>query len=349
MSSPSSVAEHFACDEPVLVGSDRDQPVFVAAAAQRLDAGRLERLERLGGGLVVLGLDEPIVNQLELPATTQWPRSRLDLAFTPSIDAFRTSGTGWSLADRALTMRIAADPSTGPSDLTIPGHVHPARLRSDDLLARGDTASAALELGRLSGERAAVALSAVTDRDGAFVPLAAARDSGELSHLPLARCEDLRMISRADQAARADIVCELPTRAGVFRVLAHVEDATGETTLALVHGDPAGRPAPLVHVHRACLFADVFASLLCPCRALLDRAVAEMVRDGAGICLYSKPALSTPACGRSRTVDVAVIAGLLRAAGVNSFRIYEEEGRTVAQLRALGLSVADNHGLRSAA
>jgi 3,4-dihydroxy 2-butanone 4-phosphate synthase/GTP cyclohydrolase II len=349
VTSPSSAAEHFACDEPVLVGSERDQPVFVATAAQRLDADRLERLERLGGGLVVLGLDEPSVNRLQLPATTRWTRSRLDLAFTASIDAVRTSGAGWSLVDRALTMRIAADPSTGPSELTIPGHVHPARICSDDLLTRGDAASAALELARLSGEPPAVALSAVIDRDGAFVSLPAARELRELSRLPLVRSEDLRSITRAGRAAQTDIACELPTRAGLFRVLAHVEESTGETTLALVHGDPAGRPTPLVHVHRACLLADAFASLLCPCRALLDRAVAEMVRDGAGVCFYSKPFLSTPECGRSRTVDVAVIAGLLRAAGVSSVRLGDEHRATVTQLRALGLSVLEDGVLRSAA
>jgi 3,4-dihydroxy 2-butanone 4-phosphate synthase / GTP cyclohydrolase II len=349
VTSPSSAAERFASGEPVLVGSERDQPVFVAAAARRLGADRLERLERLGGGLVVLGLDEPIVNHLELQASARLTRSRLDLAFTASIDAVRTTGAGWSLLDRALTMQIAADPFTGPSDLTIPGHVHPARIRSDDLLARGGTASAALELARLSGERPAVALSAVVDRDGGFVSLAAARDWRELSSLPFALCEDLRAIKRSDEAALAEIVCELPTRAGLFRVLAHVEAASGETTLALVHGDPSGRPAPLVHVHRACLLADAFASLLCPCRALLDQAVAEMVREGAGVCLYSKPSFSTPECGRSRTVDVAVVAGLLRAAGVSSFRIHDEEDGTIVQLRALGLSVAEDHERRSAA
>jgi 3,4-dihydroxy 2-butanone 4-phosphate synthase / GTP cyclohydrolase II len=349
VNSPLSAAEHFAADEPVLVGSECDGPVFVAAAARRLDADRLERLERLGGGLVVLGLDDPIVDHLQLPAPPQWTQSRLDLGFTASIDAVRTTGAGWSLVDRSLTMRIAADPRTGPSDLTIPGHVHPARIRSDDLLAHGGTAPAALELARLSGEPPAVVLSAVVDRDGGFVSLGAARSWRELSGLPLAMSEDLRAIKRAAEAARAEIVCELPTRAGLFRVLAHVEAASGETTLALVHGDPAGRSAPLVHVHRACLLADAFASLLCPCRELLDRAVAEMVREGAGICLYSKPSFSTPVCGRSRTVDVAVIAGLLRAAGVSSFRIHDEEGGTMAQLRALGLSVAGDHELRSAA
>jgi 3,4-dihydroxy 2-butanone 4-phosphate synthase/GTP cyclohydrolase II len=346
---PLSAAEHLACDEPVLVGSERQQPVFVAAAARRMDADRLERLERLGGGIVVLGLDDPIVDHLQLPASARWTRSRLDLAFTASIDAARTTGAGWSLADRSLTMRIAADPGTGPSDLAMPGHVHPARIRGDDLLVGGGAASAALELARLGGERSAVALSAVIDRDGGFVSLEAARTKRELSRLPLASCEELRAIKRADRAALTRIACDLPTRAGLFRVLAHVEDAGGEAMLALVHGDPAARPAPLVYVHRACLLADAFASELCSCRELLDRAISQMVAEGAGVCLYSKPSFSTPECGCGRPADSAVVAGLLRAAGVSSLRIRDEPGPMIAQLRALGLSVADDHDLRSAA
>ena len=139
MNSPLSAAGHFAADEPVLVASERDQPVFVVAAARRLNADRLERLEQLGGGMVVLGLDEPIVDHLQLPVSAQRTRSRLDLAFTSSIDAVGTAGAGWSLVDRALTMRIAADPSTGPSDLTVPGHVHPGRESAATICLREAT------------------------------------------------------------------------------------------------------------------------------------------------------------------------------------------------------------------
>lgn len=340
MSSPLPAVEHFACDQPVLVASESQLPVFVAAPADRLNAERLERLERLSRGLVVLGLEDAIVQHLQLPVPDNWTRSRLDLPFTASIDATRRAGAGWSPADRSLTMRIAADPRTGPCDLAIPGHVHPVCIRGDELPARGGAASAAVELARIAGRRPAVALSAVVDRDGEFVSLAAGRASRELSRLPVASTEELRAIKPAERAALADVDCELPTRAGLFRVLAHREAPTGEVTVALVHGDPASRPAPLVHVHRACLLADVFASLLCPCRPMLDRAISDMVLEGAGICLYSKPHHSGYECGRTRPVDAAAIAGLIRAVGVSSLRLQSHDEAVIAQLSALGLAIA---------
>jgi 3,4-dihydroxy 2-butanone 4-phosphate synthase / GTP cyclohydrolase II len=348
VSSTIPVGEDFAGGEPVLVGSERELPVFVAAPAHGIDAARLERLERLGGGLVVLGLDDAIVAQLELPELESWMRSRLDLPFTASIDASRGVGAGWSLADRALTMRIAADPNASPSDLAIPGHVHPARIRGDDLLTGGGAAHAALELARISGQRPAVALSPVVDRDGGFASLAAVRDSRELSGLGLASTEDLRETKRADLAALAQVACELPTRAGLFRLLAHFEDGDSGTTLALVHGDLDTRRAPLVHVHRACLLADVFGSRLCQCRATLDHAIAEIVREGAGVCVYSKPTFSTHKCGSARAVDAAVVAGLLRAAGVSRLRLADRDTAMIARLRALGLAVAAEHELCTA-
>jgi 3,4-dihydroxy 2-butanone 4-phosphate synthase/GTP cyclohydrolase II len=332
-------AESFACDEPVLVGAEDELPVFVAAAAEGVDADRLDRLERLSRGLVVLGIEEAIAARLQLPTAAAWPRSRLDLPFTASIDAARAGRAGWSRAGRSLTMRVAADPETTPSDLAIPGHVHPARIRSDDLLVAGGTASAALELARISGKRAVVALGAVVDPDGGFISLSAARRERRLSRLPVVLLEELRAIKRADRAARVDVDCALPMRAGVFRVLAQVDAGGGETTLALVHGDLAGPHAPLVHVHRACLLGDVFGSLLCQCGGTLDRAVADIVAEGTGVLVYVKPGFADYGCGRDRAVDPSVIAGVLRAAGVSALRLEDDDPSTSAALRGLGLRV----------
>lgn len=338
--SPSPLAaESFACGEPVLVGTEDELPVFVAAAAEGVDADRLERLERLSRGLVVLGIEDAIATQLRLPTPAVWPGSRLDLPFTASIDAARTVRAGWSRAGRSLTMRVAADPASTPADLAIPGHVHPARIRSDDLLTGGGTASAALELARISGKRGVVALGAIVDRDGGFVSLAAARRERRLSRLPVAWVEELRAIKRADRAARVDVDCALPMRAGRFRVLAYVAGVGGTTTLALVHGDPASRQAPLVHVHRACLLGDAFGSLVCRCGAVLDQAIADIVAEGAGVLVYVKPGFADYECGRERPVDPSVIAGVLRGAGVSALRLEDEPPSTSVALRALGLRV----------
>jgi 3,4-dihydroxy 2-butanone 4-phosphate synthase / GTP cyclohydrolase II len=349
MTSLLEAVEDFAADELVLVGGERDLPLFVAVPAQALDAMKLDRLEQLGQGPVVLALEATIADQLQLPASPISTRSRLTLPFTASIDAARGIGGGWSLADRALTMRLVADPQTDPTDLAMPGHVHPARVSGDELLERESTVAAALELARISDRHQAVALCAVVDNEGAFVPIAAARGSRRLSGLRLAQTDELRASRRADRAQWSDVSCALPTRRGLFRVVAHHEELSDVTTLALVHGDPQSRREPLVYVHRSCLLADTLGSLLCSCRAELDQALARILEEGAGILIYAKPSVLTLECGTARTVDAPVMAGLLRRAGTATLRLSGDVAPLAGQLRALGLTVAEHRELPTAA
>ena len=105
-----------------------------------------------------------------------------------------------------------------------------------------------------------------------------------------------------------------PTGA-MFRAVGYAPADGDPVTIALIHGDPAAREMPLVHVHVACLFGDAFGSLLKPIRA---------------------------SCVRGEPVDAALVAGLLRAAGVREFRLLSDERdtRLREELRRCGLTVA---------
>ena len=104
----------------------------------------------------------------------------------------------------------------------------------------------------------------------------------------------------------------LPTRHGDFEVVAADDHA-----VALVHGDPAAHPSPLVRTHAGCLLGEALGSLLCDCRAVLDAKLEEVRAHGAGVVLYAKPsAMAPPACGARREIDPATAARLLEAAGV---------------------------------
>jgi GTP cyclohydrolase II len=87
----------------------------------------------------------------------------------------------------------------------------------------------------------------------------------------------------------------------------------------------------------------VFGSLLCDCRRELDSAASAIARDGAGVIIYAKPRQPTPvSCVRGEPVDAAVVAGLLRAAGVRQFRLLSNarDIRLREELRRCGLTVA---------
>jgi 3,4-dihydroxy 2-butanone 4-phosphate synthase / GTP cyclohydrolase II len=336
MSTLALSAERFADGELVLVGGEDDTTVFVAAAAQTIRPESLERLQELGRGMVVLALEDRIADRLALPEPGAGARRRAEMPLTAPIDAARGISGGWSLHDRAHTMRLASDPETRPSDLTIPGHVLPARIGAGHLGA----AAAALELARLSATTSVVALCAVVDRGGASVSIDAARHGRELARLPIARSGHLRSLLLARQMEHDAVSCQLPTRDGRFHATGYASDDGDEVALALIHGDPALRARPLVHVHAGCLLGDAFGSLLCSCRAELDAAVAAILDQGAGVILYPKAdGISAAACGQHQPRDTAVMAGLLRHLGVRRFRLAGGDPAHVAEFGAMGLDV----------
>jgi 3,4-dihydroxy 2-butanone 4-phosphate synthase/GTP cyclohydrolase II len=336
VSTLAAAAERFADGRPVLVGDQGDETIFVAAAADRVDAVLLERLQELGGGMTVLGLADSIARRLELADVIPEARHRLDLILTTPIDAATGISGGWSLRDRALTMRVAAADDTEPRDLTVPGHVHPARIDE-----RGcDAATAAVELTRISRRAHAVALCAVVDGRGATVGLSDARAAPELARLPLVSTAELRSLSISRQADEQAISCELPTRYGRFRAVGYGPAATEPATVALVHGQPSPSAPTLVHVHVACLFGDAFGSLLCDCRAELEAATAAMVREGAGVIIYAKPTQPTlDGCSRNQGIDASLGAGLLRAAGATTIRLSAPARWRADAMRACGLEI----------
>ncbi len=332
-------AERFAHDHPVLIGDERARPAFVAAPAESLTPGRLAQLHRLSRGMVVLALDDAGADRLALGPSTSSRRLPHALPFTNSIDAAQVTGGGWSMADRALTIRVATDPRTRACDVLTPGHVHPVRIGADDLLRQADTAAAALELARLSGKLPAAALCSVVDRRGAAVSAFTAAADTPLARLGYVSAAELRAHHLARRAAETTVECSLPTRDGAFRLAANTEGPGASTTLALVHGEPRAHRLPLVYVHYACVLGDALGSLLCDCGRRLRRAIDRILDEGAGVVIYIKPTGAVYECGRTGAVDAPTVAGLLRRTGVESVRLQHESEQLALQLGALGVAV----------
>lgn len=340
MSMLAAATEDFAAGAVVLVGDDRSETVFVGAAADRIGADELERVQDLGRGMVVLGLADPVAQRLELPDARPDIR-RPHLSLTTPVDAASGISGGWSLRDRALTMRVAADPQTVPSDLTTPGHVLPARIEDRP----ANAGAAAIELSRLAGRAPAVVLCPVVDRHGVPVGLRQARDDALLRRLPYASSAELDTGAIERRAGVSAVSCDLPVRDGLFRTVAYSPADGDAAVVALLHGDPANTKHPLVHIHVACLLGDAFGSLLCDCHRRLDAAVQAIFTEGAGVIIYAKPERpDLMVCTRGEPLDATLAAGLLRACGLGHLRLSAGSEHLSAELEARGLTVDSSRG-----
>ena len=155
----------------------------------------------------------------------------------------------------------------------------------------------------------------------------------------------------------------LPTRIGTFDAVAFSDSRNGTEPIALVHGDVAGRDAPLVRIHSECWTGDVLGSLRCDCGEQLGRALTAIVAEGAGVLLYlrqegrgiglanklrayalqdggldtvaANAALGLPVDAREYGAAAAILADL----GLERVRLMTNNPRKVAALEANGIRV----------
>ena len=102
-------------------------------------------------GLVCLCLTEERCDELGLRQMTDQNETPFGTAFTVSVEAREGVTTGISAHDRAHTIQVAIDPTSGPRDLVQPGHVFPLRARRGGVLQRAGQTEAAVDLARLAG------------------------------------------------------------------------------------------------------------------------------------------------------------------------------------------------------
>ncbi len=143
--------------------------------------------------------------------------------------------------------------------------------------AAGPAATAALHLVKLSQVLPAVLAADASNIDlGAFDPPIVTATAEAILNF---RDTALRSLTVASEA-RVPLNSGTRSRVVVFR------DAVGESSVAVVVGDPDfSRPVP-VRLHSACLTGDVFGSRRCDCGDQLNIALARLDADGGGVILY---------------------------------------------------------------
>jgi 3,4-dihydroxy 2-butanone 4-phosphate synthase/GTP cyclohydrolase II len=117
-------------------------------------------------------------------------------------------------------------------------------------------------------------------------------------HLKMCTIEDLIKYRRQrERLVRRELALKLPTRFGVFDLLAYTSVVDPEPHLALTLGGvglevggcvPEQEEPVLVRIHSQCLTGDIFASLLCDCGSQLHQAMQQVVEAGKGVVLYMR-------------------------------------------------------------
>lgn len=270
---------------------DRENEGDLIIPAQMATPDAINFMATHGRGLICLALTRERVDALGLQPMARTNRSRMETAFTTSIEAREGISTGISAADRARTVSVAIDASKGADDIVSPGHVFPLVAREGGVLVRAGHTEAAVDIARLAGLNPSGVICEIMAEDGSMARFDALLRFARVHGLKVGTIRDLIAYRR-----KHDHLVERRAESrfnslwgGDWRAISFWNKATKGETLALVKGhiDPA-RPT-LVRMHALSVFDDIFAHDT-ERNGLLEGAMRIIGEEGAGVVvLISRP------------------------------------------------------------
>jgi len=244
----------------VLVDDEsRENEGDLVIPAQMATPDAINFMAKHGRGLICLALPRERVEQLGLPLMPQHHASRLQTAFTVSIEARQGVTTGISAPDRARTIAVAIDPTKGKDDIITPGHIFPLLARDGGVLVRAGHTEAAVDLARLAGLNPAGVVCEIMKDDGTMARMPDLVQFAQFHGLKVAKIADLiahRL--RYDRIVQRSAETTIRSRhGGEFRMIVYVNKVAYAEHLALVKGDVSEGGAVLVRMHALDVLHDV--------------------------------------------------------------------------------------------
>lgn len=368
------IIEDVKSGKPVILvdDEDRENEGDLIVAADYITPQLVNFMAVEARGLICLTLTSQQIERLDIPLMTKEEsnRSPNGTAFTVSIEAAKGISTGISAADRALTIKVAANPSAKPEDVIVPGHVFPIRAQDGGVLKRAGHTEASVDLARMAGLNPSAVICEIMNPDGTMARLpeliAFARKHG----IKIGTIESLiryRIQTESFLIERAQ--AHLPSRFGDgFRIHVFENSLDGKEHVALVKGTIDPDKPTLVRVHSECLMGDVFRSKRTRSGDYLDLAMKRIDEEGSGVLVYlrledmgqrlrqrvlsyhqldqgEKPTDEARQIFRSDEREYGIGAQILRALGIRQLRLITNSPAKRVGLKGYGLEIVDEVAL----
>jgi len=256
-------------------------------AAEYVTPASVNFAAKEGRGLICASLDQDIAERLELQDMAENNSSLHCTKFTVSVDALEGTTTGISAADRAITLKVLADPDACPEQLGRPGHIFPIVAKKGGVLRRTGHTEASTDLCRLAGLRPVALMCEIMAEDGTMMRLP------EL--IPFARKHNLKIIAIADliryrrnkeRYIEKVTTVKFPNEYGEFKLTLYKDLLDNKEHLAITMGEFDANTPVLVRMHSECITGDVFHSARCDCGEQKDAALRQIAEAGAGALIY---------------------------------------------------------------
>ena len=329
---------------------DRENEGDLVIPAQMATPDAINFMARHGRGLVCLALSKTRVDQLGLHPMTRSNGTRMETAFTVSIEARDGVTTGISAADRARTIAVAIDAGQSPDAIVSPGHVFPLAARDGGVLVRAGHTEAAVDISRLAGLNPSGVICEIMGDDGTMARMDDLVRFAQLHGLKIGTIRDLIAYRlQHDNLVRETASAQFQSRwGGAWTARTFLNTALGNEQIALVKGPLDASEPTLVRMHALSLFGDAFAETR---GGQLEGAMKIIGEEGRGVIVVinnaGPDALSQALKVRSGKVaprdperrDYGVGAQILSALGVHDMVLLTNSHHAPVALEGYGLKI----------
>ena len=308
-------------------------------------------------GLICLAMQRSRVEQLGLPLMSQNNATRLETAFTVSIEAREGVTTGISAHDRARTISVAIDPSKSRDDIVSPGHVFPLVARDGGTLVRAGHTEAVVDIARMAGMNPAGVICEIMNDDGTMARMPDLIVFARQHSLKIATIADLINYRRSKESIiERSVETVLNSKyGGAWRMIVYLNKVSYAEHVALIKGDITTKPPVPVRMHSLDVMEDVLGDqsgsrgggeLQNAMRYISDegRGIVVLMREPTPTTLSEKlqrklKTRDEESLGASELRDYGIGAQILLDLGIKDMILLTDSEKTVVGLEGYGLSI----------
>jgi 3,4-dihydroxy 2-butanone 4-phosphate synthase / GTP cyclohydrolase II len=271
---------------------DRENEGDLTMAAELVTDEDITFMATKGCGLICVTLAPEQIERLNLPMMVKSNQTSLGTAFTISVEAAKGVSTGISAADRAHTIKVAANPNSTSDDLISPGHVFPLKAMPGGVLQRTGQTEGSVDLARLAGLQPAGVICEIMNQDGTMARMDDLKEFAQEHNLIIVSIADL-IEYRLQKDRLVELTSTFDVELGTEKKAvfsAHLYEALPgiirHEYLALVLGKvDTGEPIP-VRAHVENIADDILGANTRPQSPTIRETIDAIIKKGKGIVLF---------------------------------------------------------------